>query len=500
MLIKKLGQLDNEIVTQTDNYGNNILHMAVIQNLPGMIQRISKLNEISNTIGLTTVDALHTKVNNTELTPLALAADLDHFESLEALINERRTLRWKYASISAYLHPIHDLVVPNGALEIIVRKKHINMLQHPFIASCFVKLWDYGMEKQFYTKMIKWIAYMVLLTYTSFSFVGVRGGRQVLPSLLASKISHGCTSVGVVSFAADKLKVELDELWTFRGRKYLTGVSSTEFIENFFSLVSCSTSIMCIMSHYLNIEPLERLLSALSILSGCFYMLFFFLGFRRVGTLVIVMLKLFVDEVLVFSMAIFLFVFGFTSFFFHITGAVTFGQFVEHFDRSFQTILGDYDLQDYRTDRYSLLTSSFSVLYALFISVTLLNTLVAKMSSDYELIQQNEGKFWMVERGRIMLSMANELHPKGIAGILLDGVAAQKESPIILQKFWVEDEFILKKKKSKKRDFKEEDLRNVSFEYHEVDEEYYSKSREVDEDCNEITQANPESKNIKKTK
>jgi hypothetical protein len=54
---------------------------------------------------------LWNRLNDDNLTPLTLAADLGRVKMLSWLLNERKKIQWSYGDVSCVLHPLEQLDV-----------------------------------------------------------------------------------------------------------------------------------------------------------------------------------------------------------------------------------------------------------------------------------------------------------------------------------------------------------------------------------------------------
>jgi hypothetical protein len=105
---------------KSDSNGNTILHMLVICNLPEIYEKF-KARWIERQINDTNIDGteesnresskLWNRLNDDNLTPLTLAADLSRSKILSWLLNERKQVQWSYGDISCALHPLDQLDV-----------------------------------------------------------------------------------------------------------------------------------------------------------------------------------------------------------------------------------------------------------------------------------------------------------------------------------------------------------------------------------------------------
>ena len=110
---------------QVDSNRNNILHMLVICNLPEIYAKF-KARWLEKKLSAGIYDVFKNKgkkpktmkqtnlwnrLNNDNLTPLTLAADLSRTHMLSWLLNERKIVQWSYGDVSCVLHPLEQLDV-----------------------------------------------------------------------------------------------------------------------------------------------------------------------------------------------------------------------------------------------------------------------------------------------------------------------------------------------------------------------------------------------------
>lgn len=467
---------------QDECNGNNALHIAVEHNSALMVRHILNLERLRRVYqgdeetALEARDTLLGARNRENMTPIHLAAERGHAEALNAIIHVKRTLYWKYASITAYTFPLEDLLEPGGVLDRVVQNKHLDLVKLPLISTIFIKQWNCGFDKLFRQKFYLWVLYLAALIVVSIDVSQGALPHSTLLHLAGSQLSIVSWLIAtpvMVYLAVGKLQIELLELLNSdeesianKVADYLGG-SATEILENVFSSSSCLFALAGVLLR-------SRLMFGAALFSGFLYMLFFLLGYRETGIFVTTIVKLLVDDVIVFSVLLMVIVPAFSFFFFHAAGANSLEHFPKYLDSAFATILGDYDATQFRDDStYTWFIESVSMVYALFISVTLINSLVAQMTIHFEEFSTKGGLYWIIERARIMKSIASEHDGYGrMIYTARRQKATRKRAPgnlVQLSKFWIDernsDEEVLDEN---------EPLKGLLFEYHEEDPSYYN--------------------------
>ncbi|CAF1417897.1 unnamed protein product [Adineta steineri] len=116
-------------------------------------------------------EKLWNRLNNDNLTPLTLAADLSRGKMLSWLLSERKIVQWSYGDVSCILHPLDQLDLdfqkndkqnPLCVLEVIIKNNDTELI-HPILTSLIDQKWKHFVYRSFSQRFI--FTFMYLLTF-----------------------------------------------------------------------------------------------------------------------------------------------------------------------------------------------------------------------------------------------------------------------------------------------------------------------------------------------
>eukprot|EP00879_Flechtneria_rotunda_P024448 GHRR01025918.1.p1 GENE.GHRR01025918.1~~GHRR01025918.1.p1 ORF type:complete len:377 (+),score=86.35 GHRR01025918.1:244-1374(+) len=150
-----------QVNTDRDVFGNTALHMCVIHNQADMYDFLVEYCAASDEVR-----------NHAGLTPLVLAAQLGKVEMLQHIYNRRRRAFYSFGKVTSYSLALHEIdtvqdegrtgddggYVPN-ALEAVLRKRHLDMLQEPLLTTLLQHKWEAFARAQF---LIHFAGYLLL--------------------------------------------------------------------------------------------------------------------------------------------------------------------------------------------------------------------------------------------------------------------------------------------------------------------------------------------------
>jgi hypothetical protein len=360
-----------------DSNGNSILHLCVVHSLTDMYAFLK--TEWIKRYASRPNPALWRRTNLERHTPLTLAAKLGLQEMFSFLLTEERTVEWAYGPVSCVLVPLEGVDLPlatdcaapsviystdasdaspsssthsprpsfsarahrapsvlgrgDGALELILRYAHLDLLMHPQVLELIEKKWDRFARRIFWKRCILSLAYLVIFTLTT--VMRMTTHEQESAALMVSKgDSDGETAASsstahppveydpigmfenVDSFLLDLLFSPLDlrsvlsahATWQYLGeaivvlgamakgwwevrevRKFglasYRNATGSALLENVLSITFCVCIAIVLLLTMIN-SPLERAVLAIASITAWAYCFFFLLAFRLTGPMV----------------------------------------------------------------------------------------------------------------------------------------------------------------------------------------------------------------------
>ncbi|GBF97002.1 hypothetical protein Rsub_09799 [Raphidocelis subcapitata] len=138
-----------------DVHGNTALHMTVVHDQPDMFDFLVDYCAASDAVR-----------NNAGLTPLVLAAHLGKMATFQHIYNRRRRAFYTFGRVTSYSLALREIdtvqdeegYVPN-ALEVVLRKGHLDMLEEPLISILLRHKWEAFARTQF---LLHFVGYLLL--------------------------------------------------------------------------------------------------------------------------------------------------------------------------------------------------------------------------------------------------------------------------------------------------------------------------------------------------
>lgn len=213
----------------------------------------------------------------------------------------------------------------------------------------------------------------------------------------------------VLSGSTYKLRREIDELRQ-EGLKNHFGCSGAAFLENVCSMSFClGVTLTFFLRCGMGSPSTESAVLSIISVVGWVYMLFFLLGYQQTGPIVVMMQKMFVQDVMLFVIIYGVFLLGFAQAFYIELGETGWGAFLNRIQSCFSTMLGDINFDEYKEAQHPILSTFLITFYIVVISVMLLNLLIAMMGDTYSKICEDARMIWQLERARILFSIETEM-------------------------------------------------------------------------------------------
>jgi len=406
--------------------------------------------------------------NNKDQTPLVLAAQRGSRLMFEHVLERAKQVQWSYGPVTCLLYPLEELDLipgsPEGALECIVDQEHHHLLEVPRVIDLLTKKWETFGRRIFFQNFVKTLLFMVLFSICTVyrSYEGLHYGNATRRHVAAATSAamqgefgawggkgSGSGALGEFSqlFAAGratvvlacsstpteihwaavqgcllalgdliiyigafyKLKREIGELRQ-EGFDGYFGCAGAAFVENFCSLFFCSGVMLTVLMRCgMGSFQDESFVLCICSIIGWMYMLFFLLGHPLTGPIVVMMHKMFMQDVLLFMLIYGVFVLGFAQAFyveFEEAGWKAFGIRIQ---KCFATMLGEVEFDEYTGSKHPVLATFLITIYIVVISVMLLNLLIAMMGDTYSKIVDEAQQIWQLEQARILFSIENEM-------------------------------------------------------------------------------------------
>ncbi|CAF0801749.1 unnamed protein product [Adineta ricciae] len=432
----------------TDSNGNNILHLLVIHKLPKMYTKVkqrwieiqeadkdSSDEEENKSSASKKVTPLWKRLNKNGLTPLTLAAKLGHADMFSFLLEERKITQWSYGPVSCVLYPLDQVDLefqnddedddddndddskPVGALEIIVKNAHVELIMHPRLIDLVNKKWERFARRIFFHRFLLTFTYLSIFLITTImdqariETVEGEGDEAVITNIEPPGMIHqGICAAGrlfVLAGAIWKGRSEYHEMTSLGIKKYFQTTGSG-LLEN------CLSCLFCLCIYLINIVRLfefhaESALLAIAAIVGWGYMLFFVMAFRLTGPFVVMIYEMLFNDVLRFFIIYIVFLAGFSQAFFVLFDNNGFGGFLISVKQSFLGMLGDFDLDAYSDTSFYYISVSLLVIYIIVVTILLLNLLIAMMGDTYGNVIEGATQIWHLERARIVFAIESEM-------------------------------------------------------------------------------------------
>ncbi|CAF0874251.1 unnamed protein product [Rotaria sordida] len=432
----------------TDSNGNNVLHLLVIHNLPKMYTKVkqrwieteeSKKKASSDEdededdedllLDEKAVVPLWKRLNKDGFTPLTLAADLGQAEMFSFLLEERKITQWSYGPVACVLYPLDQVDLefqneegdgeekPVGALEIIVKNAHVELIMHPRLIDLVNKKWERFARRIFFRRFLITLFYLSIFLITTImdqSRIETSEGEGEEAVVVSIEplgwIQQAICTFGrlfVLAGAIWKGKAEFNEMTSMGIKKYFQTTGSG-LLEN------CLACLFCLSIYIVNIFRAfdlhaQTAVLAIAAIIGWGYMLFFVMAFRLTGPFVVMIYEMLFNDVLRFFIIYMVFLVGFSQAFFVLFDNNGFSGFLVSVKQSFLGMLGDFDLDAYTDTSYRYISVTLLISYIIVVTILLLNLLIAMMGDTYGNVIEGATQIWHLERARIVFAIENEM-------------------------------------------------------------------------------------------
>lgn len=145
-----------------DMYGNAALHLAVYHDQLDMYDHLIEY-----------CGAAEHARNNRGATPLLLACSMGKLEIFQHIYNKRRKVAWAYGPVTSYSLSLHEIdtvqnskrVFVPSAIETIVRKGHMHMIDDPLVKTLLTNKWQRFAAAQFLAQAGVYLVLVLVQTF-----------------------------------------------------------------------------------------------------------------------------------------------------------------------------------------------------------------------------------------------------------------------------------------------------------------------------------------------
>ncbi|XP_072181480.1 transient receptor potential cation channel subfamily V member 6-like [Diadema setosum] len=394
-----------------DSFGNTIVHMAIIHNQKLMFYHAIHHNKMP---------ASYTIRNAAGLTPLQLSFRLGREELFTALLDLSSDTQWTYGKVAYVAYPLSllDSIDENGkvnddsALSVIVENEsihHLKMLEGQVISELLEVKWKKYCKAQFLFKQFWAMLHLCLL----FVAVLLRPPDGFMtgsdPWSKARYVSEVCVLIGCLA----KTITELLEVKS-RGSIVDYLKSLLDFPTKALFMISIFLLFACIPVRLLGLERAENYMVMIIVPLSWSYLLFFFRGYPSLGPMVVVFFKMLGGDLFRFSVIYFIILAVFAQAFFFLfidSGAETssFSTVPETFISTFIMTVGEFEWNLLYQCRMPWLAIVLFVIFMWFVSVLMLNMVIAMMARTFDIIEERSRMEWKRQWAMIVLNVERSI-------------------------------------------------------------------------------------------
>ncbi|XP_072050968.1 transient receptor potential cation channel subfamily V member 5-like [Amphiura filiformis] len=373
-----------------DSYGNTVAHMTIIHNQKTMFHHVIKHAE---------KPASYIIKNNEGLTPFQLSYKLGRTELFTYLLELSCQTQWVYGDVAHVAYPLStlDSIEPNGkpnpisALRTIVQHdslEHLKMLEVQVIKDLLDKKWQHCSRTTFIYTFFWTILHLLMMSVA----VYLRPEDDLLNVSNARNQLRVVAEVGLIISSATKVYFEQREV---RSREALTVYfeSLRDLPFKCLFMLSIILLFLCIPCRFLHLRGAEDILFIMSLPMAWSYLLFFFKGFKRLGTLIVMIVKMLSEDVLTFFIIYVIFLFTFSKAFYYLFKdadqhdhniADEFNTWGDSVTTVHLLSLGESDVGALKHCRIPSIAYIVYIIFLLLVAVLSLNMLIAMMQRSHE--------------------------------------------------------------------------------------------------------------------
>lgn len=400
-----------------DTFGNTVLHLCVIHNKIDMFfHATQRKHKIRGDMFIR---------NNLGLTPLTLAAKLGRKELFHQILEYQSTEYWSYGRMTCSGYPLDglDSIHKSGksddesALLITLNGKtddHLDMLNSGIIYRLLEEKWKAFARGKFYRRLLFAVLYLV-----GFSLAIYLRPRHLDPKRIETRddklrlVAEGFTVLGAIIY----LVLEIKDVSITQGIQAQLNTLRDAPGKSIF-LVSCVLVILALPCRYLGEQNAETVMLILAAPMAWCYLLFFCRGFGAIGPFVDMIYKMCAGDMSRFFIIYIIYLLGLAQAFSHVMKGV------EGFQNEGYTIMtlmrmtfGEFDFFTFDRSRHSALAKLLFFYFMLFVTVLLMNMLIAMMANTYQNISDRSEKEWRRQWAHIIMVLERSVKPSDLKKI-----------------------------------------------------------------------------------
>ncbi|XP_031553642.1 transient receptor potential cation channel subfamily V member 6-like isoform X2 [Actinia tenebrosa] len=396
-----------------DSFGNTVLHLCVIHDKLEMYKHaLHRKHKIRGDPNIT---------NHAGLTPLALAAKFGRKSMFQPMLEFTGQEFWSFGYINCSAFPLEGLDSidkdgrsnQNSALITTLRgesKEHLDLLDTGIMFRLLEEKWEAFAKRSFYTRMM--FAVLYLIAFSLSIYLRPRNLKMKILPYNLDKLRlamEAVTVVGAIIFIGFEIKhaviTQLGFNAHFRSLRDAPGKC--------LFLVSCVLIVIACPLRYLDQLVIETHLMVIAAPMAWCYLLFFCRGFSAVGPFVGMVYKMCAGDMTRFVIIYVIFLAGLVQAFKYLMqGEPNYEHEGDTFLSLLQMTFGEFDYAQFENSRYPILTKLLFFYFNLFITVLLLNMLIAMMASTYQNIADRSEKEWRRQWAEIIMVIEHSISPK----------------------------------------------------------------------------------------
>eukprot|EP00667_Euglena_gracilis_P004005 EG_transcript_4019 len=388
-------------VEVSDGQGNSLLHLCVWHDLTEMYDHLLKLWPDSG------IDPA-TLLNHDRLSPLTFAAKLGRETIFEHLMGKKDWEReFLYAGLAQYRYPLDELDYIHGdacrgrrtAIQIIVKEGHAEMLRIPCVYAVLNHKWDMWLHAVFRRRFL-----LAIVSATLFTVEVVLDDVEWLPAFCFARLCglFLCVCSYWVLSASLRVMYRSGIAAFFRDVSLLGSTSLLLFTGCNLILFSFRT-----VGLHPDWEPPMLFIGGMS---GWMHLFFYLRANRLTGPVIVMISQMLIRDFLRFFAIYAVFSLAHSTSFHVLCGPTGLESFLKRLELSIMMMVGYYEEENGCADGpRATMASILVIVNALFVSVLLVNLLIAMMGSTYENVSNMADDQWLLQWARIMVTLEAEI-------------------------------------------------------------------------------------------
>lgn len=394
-----------------DTFGNTVLHLCVIHNKIDMFFHATRRKH--------KIRGDPFVRNKQGLTPLTLAAKLGRKEMFHEILEYQSMEYWSYGRMTCSGYPLDSLDSVNkdgksdkdSALLITLNGKtneHLDMLNSGIIYRLLEEKWTTFARGKFYRRLLFAVLYLLAFSLSIYyrprhlDFLRIENGDDVF-----RLVAEGFTVLGAIIYLVLEIK---DVLITQGIAAQLITLRDAPGKSLF--LVSCILVIIALPCRYLGQRDAETTMMILAAPMAWCYLLFFCRGFGAIGPFVNMIYRMCAGDMSRFFIIYIIYVVGLAQAFSYVMKGV------EGYQNEGYTIMtlmrmtfGEFDFFQFDKSRHATLAKLLFFYFMLFVTVLLMNMLIAMMANTYQNISDRSEKEWRRQWAQIIMVLERSVKP-----------------------------------------------------------------------------------------